>query len=209
MTRNLSGLLGLIAYLLFFAWLDWITHRSIAFIVVVGGGILFAAMFRTGIAEVCRTLSLRDSSGWTSRILNGWSRLPWHVRRLIVALTPLFYFLLRGQGTSGAGGTVFFGGLVVVAPVILLGDQLDRILRGYYEQRDRFLPRWVRLILAPVLAVLIAFVVVHGSLLDLPALFGGTTTAAQSPAGLGGRFFLATLLAGICSVLLVREGSGT
>ena len=49
-------------------------------------------------------------------------------------------------------------------------------------------------------------VLVHGSLLDLPALFGGPTTSPQSPAGLSGRFFLATLLAGACTVLLLREG---
>jgi hypothetical protein len=62
------------------------------------------------------------------------------------------------------------------------------------------------MVLAPVLGIVIAFVVVHGSLSDLPALFGGQTSSPQSPAGLAGSMFLATLLAGVCTVLLLREG---
>jgi hypothetical protein len=49
---------------------------------------------------------------------------------------------------------------------------------------------------------MIAFLIVHGTLLDLPALFGGATASRQPPVGLSGRFFLATVLAGVCTVLL-------
>jgi hypothetical protein len=47
---NLRTILGFSAYVLFFAWLDWVTHRSIVFIVVVGGGLILAAAFRAHIA---------------------------------------------------------------------------------------------------------------------------------------------------------------
>jgi hypothetical protein len=203
--RDLRSFAGFTAYVAFFAWLDWITHRSVAFVVVIGGALVVAALLRAKIGALIQKISLRDTSGWTSRVLNTWARLPWQVRRLIVAVTPLLYFLVRGQGTSGAGGAVLLAGVLVALPIIVLGDQIDRLLHVYYERRDRILPRWLRLVLAPALAVVIAFAVVHGSLLDLPALFGGTTAAPQSPVGLANRFFLATLIAGICTVLLVRE----
>ena len=57
--------------------------------------------------------------------------------------------------------------------------------------------------------MLIAFLVVHGSLADLPALFGGQTSSPQSPVDLTAQFFLATVLAGACTVLLLREGGET
>lgn len=205
MIENLRALRGFAAYILFFAWLDWITHRSLPFIILVGSALLLGAVFQAGIVRYIQALSLRDTSGWTNRLLNGWSNLPWKVRRTLVALTPLLYFVLRGQGTSGAGGAVLLGGAAVAVPVILLGDQIDRLLRRYYRRRNMLLPRWLRLILAPTLAVILAFAIVHGSLLDLPALFGGATLTPRSPVGLDGRFFLATLIAGACTVLLIRE----
>jgi hypothetical protein len=199
------GLLGFAGYLLLFAWLDWITHRSVLFILIVGGALLLGALFRSRVGEAIRKASLRDSSGAIARVLEVWADLPWQVRRILVALTPLIYFLVRGQGTSGAGFVVVFATLLVVLAIVLLGTQIDRLLDPFFVLRDKVLPRWVRHLLAPVLAIIIAFVIVHGSLLDLPALFGGTTHSPQSPYGLEGRFLLATLLAGVCTVLLVRE----
>jgi hypothetical protein len=199
------SLLGFAGYLLLFAWLDWITHRSILFILIVGGALLLGALFRTRLGAAIRRASIRDRSGTIARVLEFWADLPWQVQRILVALTPLIYFVLRGQGTSGAGFVVVFATLLVVVAIVLLGGPIDRALDPFFAWRDKMLPRWARHLLAPVLAIVIAFVVVHGSLLDLPALFGGTTYSPQSPYGLQGRFLLATLVAGVCTVLLVRE----
>jgi hypothetical protein len=203
---KLRAVLGFIAFVLFVAWLDWIMHRSIVFLFVVGGGLIVAAVFRSRLAAVIASAAHSGSAEWMRPIVDGWRRLPAGVQRLLVSLTPLLYFLTRGQGTSGAGTAVAIAGLMVATFAIFLGDLIDPPLTAFYALRDRLLGRWLRVLLAPVLGVLIAFLIVHGSLLDLPALFGGTTTSPQSAVGLPGRFFLATLLAGACTVLLLREG---
>lgn len=203
---NRREILMFSAYVLFFAWLDWITHRSVAFIIVVGAGLIAAAAFRSRIARAVASAASTASAEWLRKITDAWQRLPERVQRLAVSLTPLLYFLMRGQGTSGAGMAVLVAGVAVAAGTIFLGPRIDPPLQAFYAARDRLLARWLRALLAPVLGVLIAFLIVHGSLSDLPALFGGHTTSPQSPAGLSGRFFLATLLAGACTVLLLREG---
>ena len=204
--RSRRGILVFSAYVLFFAWLDWIIHRSVVFIIVVGGGLVAAAVFRSRIARTITSAARGGSAEWLRAVVDAWHRLPTRVQRLVVSLTPLLYFLVRGRGTSGAGMAVLMAGLVVAAAVVFLGHRIDPPLQGFYAARDRLLARWLRALLAPVLGVLFAFLIVHGSLLDLPALVGGPTRSPQSPVGLSGRFFLATLLAGACTVLLLREG---
>jgi hypothetical protein len=189
-----------IAYVVFFAWLDWIMHRSIVFIIVVGGGLIAAALYRSRIGQAIM------SAEWPRPLVEGWQRISPRVRHLLVSLTPLLYFLIRGQGTSNAGIVVVIASLIVAAVVIFLGPAIDPALKGFYAARNRLLARGLRMVLAPVLGIVIAFVVVHGSLGDLPALFGGQTTSPQSPVDLTGQIFLATLLAGACTVLLLREG---
>jgi hypothetical protein len=188
------------AYVVFLAWLDWITHRSIVFIVVVGGGLIMAASYKSRIGKAIM------SAEWPRPIVEAWERMSPRVRQLLVSLTPLLYFLIRGQGTSNAGTVVVIASLIVAGGVIFLGQAIDSRLKGYYAARNRVLAQGLRMVLAPMLGVVIAFLIVHGSLGDLPALFGGETTSPQSPVDLTGRFFLATLLAGACTVLLLREG---
>jgi hypothetical protein len=110
---SLRAILGFIAFVLFFAWLDWITHRSIVFIFVVGGGLIVAAAFRSRIAAAITSAAHGGSAEWMRPVVDGWRRLPTQVQRLLVSLTPLLYFLMRGQGTSGAGMAVVIAGLVV------------------------------------------------------------------------------------------------
>src|SRR2546423_2591040 len=97
------SLLGFSAYVLFFAWLDWITHSNIGFIIVFGGGVILAAAFRSRIAERITSVAESGSAEWLRSALETWMRLPPRVQQLLISLTPLLYFLLRGQGTSGAG----------------------------------------------------------------------------------------------------------
>ncbi|OXM63295.1 hypothetical protein CF165_30830 [Amycolatopsis vastitatis] len=181
-------------YVVLLAWLDWIIHRSVVFVIVVGGGLIAAAVLRFRIAERLRPQ------------LERLEEIPVPVRRLLISLAPLIYFLFRGQGTSGAGFAVTAAGALVASAVVFLGPKIDPPLGAFYAARDRLLARWVRVLLAPVFGILVAFLVVHGSLTDLPALFGGTTESPQSPVDESGRFFLATLLAGTGTVLLLREG---
>jgi len=204
---RLKGLVGFAGYLILFAWLDWITHRSVIFIWIVGGGLILGAVLMPQIRAAVRSAATRDSAGFVGRVVGFWDALPEPVRRIAIALTPLIYFVFRGQGTSDAGLVVIFATLLVVLAIVLLGKQIDQVLDPFYAARDGILPRWLRAILAPVLGVLVAFVVVHGSILDLPALFGGPTRSPQSPVGLEFRFLVATLLASVLAVLLVRERS--
>ncbi|MEU5266943.1 hypothetical protein [Amycolatopsis sp. NPDC021455] len=193
----MSGRRGIpvfIGYVVLLAWLDWIIHRSVVFVIVVGGGLVAAAVLRYRIAERLQPL------------LDRLKEIPVPVRRLLISLTPLVYFLLRGQGTSGAGFAVTAAGALVASAVVFLGPKMDATLAAFFATRDRLLARWLRVLLAPVFGILVAFLVVHGSLADLPALFGGTTESPQSPMDESGRFFLATLLAGTGTVLLLREG---
>lgn len=203
---SMRFILGFSAYVLLFAWFDWIIYRSVLFVVFVGGGLIVAMAFRHRIAEAVRSAAYGGSAEWMRPIIEVWHQLSWKMQRLLIALLPLLYFLLRGQGSSSAGSAVLVAGLLVATATIYYWHRVDPKLQEFYAARDRLLARWVRLLLAPVLGVLIAFLVVHGSLLDLPALFGGTTNAPQFASGMSWRYFLATVLAGGCTVLLLREG---
>ena len=72
------------------------------------------------------------------------------MRQMLVSLTPLLYFLVRGQGTSGAGVVVVLAGAVVASGVIFLGPAIDAHLKGFYAVRNRVLTRGLRMVLAPV-----------------------------------------------------------
>jgi hypothetical protein len=188
------------AYVVLLAWLDWITHRSIVFVIVVGGGLIAAALYKSRIGKALMAVE------WARPVVEAWDKAPPRVRQLLTSLAPLLYFLVRGQGTSGAGGVVVLAGAIVACSVVFFGKEIDARLAGFYKARNKVLARGARMVLAPVLGIVIAFLVVHGSLSDLPALFGGQTSSPQSPMGLEGSMFLATLLAGACTVLLLREG---
>ena len=187
-----SGSLIGVLFVALFAYLDWLTHRSLP--VAVGG------------AAVAMTLIL--ARGWIGRRLlqvPAVAQLPPVARRLLLALVPLLYFMVRGAGTSGAGALVLILSMLVAGGLALAAPSLDGTLRGFYAARNRALPAWLRAVLVPVGAILISFLVVHGSLLDLPALFGGQTNSPASPAGREGRFALAIILSGVLGMLLLRE----
>src|SRR5213593_4546743 len=88
------------AYVVFLAWLDWITHRSVVFIIVVGGGLIAAALYKSRIGQAIM------AAEWAKPAVEAWDKAPPQVRQLLVSLAPLLYFLFRGQGTSGAGPVV-------------------------------------------------------------------------------------------------------
>jgi hypothetical protein len=140
---ELRTILGFSAYVLFFAWLDWIIHRSIVFVIVVGGGLILAAAYRARIAAAITSAARGGSTEWAGSvvgpIVDRWRRLPVRVQRMLVSLTPLLYFLLRGQGTSEAGTAVVIAGALVAAASIFFGHVIDPPLQNVYAARDRLL----------------------------------------------------------------------
>jgi hypothetical protein len=181
-----------IASVALLAYLDWITHRELASIILIGGIAGALILFWDRIVEAANLRSTID-------------QIPAMIRPVIAAVPPVVYFLARGQGTSGAGGIVLVAILLVVGATVVLGPTIDQRLSGFYSARNRLLPLPVRLGLALALPTVIAFMVVHGNLADLPAMFGGTTKTPAVPAGRSGLFFLGTLLAAATGFLLVRD----
>jgi hypothetical protein len=175
-----------------FAYLDWILHREAAFVIIFG---LVAAGVVVWKREIIDRLNLGPNL----------AQVPVQLKPVIAAVPGIAYFLARGQGTSGAGGVVLVSMLLVIGAGAFLGPAIDVRLRPVYDARNRILPLPVRMALGIIVPVLLSFLLIHGSLSDLPALFGGTTKTARSPAGLEGRFLLATLLSAAVGWLLLRQ----
>ena len=177
-----------------FVWLDYIINRSAAFSVLVGGGIALTIMFR---ADLLRRLGLSSLA----------DRVPAKAKPFLVAAPGLVLFVTRDDGTSGAGSVVVFTSLGVMTVVVFFGGRIDEVLTRFYGVRNALLSRRSRLLLALVVPILVSFVIIHGNLGDVPALWGQETDERKEAMGLELRFFLATLLAAASSFLLVREGS--
>lgn len=189
---NLYTVFGLAAIGLL-AYLDWITHRQpvVAILLALGAG--GAIVFRERVVEALKLGPFL-------------AQIPAPARPVLAAAPALLYFLIRGQGTSGSGGVVIVAMLLTVGVVAVFGRVIDARLAGFYAARNRILPLVVRMILALVAPILIAFLVIHGSLADLPALWGGTTNHPMSPTGREGLFLLGSLLSAASAFLLLREG---
>ena len=189
---DLRGALLPIIFIVVLGYVDWLAHRNIPVVVIGGVVAIGLALFRSQIS---------------SRLLRipAIARIPEPVRTIGLAAIPLLYFSLRGRGTSGAGGLVLVVGLAVVVAIQLFGPALDRSLARFYEARNRVLPRWLRMLLVPLVAIVVTFLLIHGSLGDLPAMFGGTTRAPASPAGRQGLFLVGVLLSAAAGILLLRE----
>lgn len=191
-----ASTLFVLAFVALFAYLDWITHRSLPETIALAGLTGGAWVYRRAIVE---RLGLQELVGGMSR----------GVRTVLAAVPGVGYFMARGQGTSGAGGIVLVAILGVIAASAMFGPGIDVKLAAFYTARNRVLPRPLRMLLALVAPVLVAFVVIHGSLADLPALFGGTTDHPATPVGRDGRFFFGTVLSAGVTWLLLREAPGS
>lgn len=184
-----------LAFVAVFAYFDWIMHREVPATIVLA--LVAGALIVYGHALV-DMFGLRDAV----------DAIPQRVKPVLAATPALVYFLARGQGTSDSSSVVFVCMLLVVGVSVVFGPAMDRKLAGFYRSRNRVLPQVVRVLLAVVLPVLISFLVIHGSLSDVPALFGGTTKHPQTPVGREGSFFLGTALSAAVAWLLLREGTG-
>ena len=181
-----------IAIVALLAYFDWLTHRQVALEIV-------------GFLAVSAIILFRDKIVDASNLAPMLAQIPPRLRPALAAIPSLAYFLTRGQGTSNAGGVVILSVLILLGVSTFLGPEIDRVLGGFYAARNKILPLPVRLTLAFLLPILVGFLIIHGSLADLPAMFGGETNSPMSPAGAGGRFFFGTMLAGVVASLLMRD----
>jgi hypothetical protein len=181
-----------LAMVAIFVYLDWITHREVVFAIVLG-------VLAAGAIVFHREIVARTNLGPSL------AQIPAPVRPILAAIPGVVYFLARGQGTSGAGGVVLIAIALSVGSVAFFGQVMDAKLANLYATRNRVLPLPVRMALAIVLPILAAFLIMHGNLSDLPALFGGTTNHPMSPTGREGSFFLGTVVSSALAFLMLRE----
>lgn len=184
-----------LTFVALFAWLDWVLHRNPLFILVVGGAVVAAILYREEIAQ-------RSGLGEFMRGLSPVNQA------LMRAAPALLYFLLRGRGTAGGGAIlVVLVALGVVFGMVRYGEQIDQRLSSFYRVRDRALSLRVRTIIAVIFPVVVGFGVIHGSLADLPALFGASTSTPQAPMGRESQYFLGAVLCAGVTILLLRRGT--
>lgn len=180
---------GLIAYF------DWISNKQTAVAIMIGAVGSIAIMFRD---------QLIDRVGLRPYL----DRLPTWARAILPAIPALILVLARGQGTANAGGTVLLASVLVMVATVGFRSQIDAKLAGFYKKRDRILPRFARGILVAIVPILAGFLIVHGSLKDIPALWGAVTQHAASPAGRGGQIFFATIVSAALGYVLMAEPQG-
>ncbi len=181
-------------YVASIGWYDYLSHRQVPALVILGllavGGIMFRKAIYRGMAPLQQVI-------------------PQRFFPIVLAGVPaLLYFLIRGSGTLSSGGalmtSVAVGGLMTL--IAARGSLLDKQLIGWYEARNRILPRPVRMLAPLVVGVFLSFALVQGSITDIGALFGGTTSTSATPSG--GKIFLATVLTMVVSFLLMRDPVG-
>jgi hypothetical protein len=179
-------LLGIMGYF------DYLAYGNIVAVVLIGGISLGVILFRK---EIAAKLNLGQA-------LQG---VPRWARQMFVAVPAMLWFVIRGQGTSGAGIAVMLLTLAIVAAIGMFGPAIDAKLSGFYAGRNRVLPKPVRMVLAIVLPILVGFWVVHGTLKGLPVLFFGTTSSPAYASDRLGLFLLSTFLSAAIAFLLLRE----
>ena len=187
--RSLALPLVLVAVILY---IDSLTHPAPAFQIIVG--LLVAVVLLFG-GRVLDSTGLRPHT----------DQIPPKVRPIVLAIPPTIWFAAREEGTSGSGAAVALVGLALVAVISFFGDELDRPLARFFAARDRLLSHGVRLVLAVVVPLVIAFAVIHGSLLAVPVLFRGTTSSYASAQDRTDLIVLGSLISGILTFLLLRE----
>ncbi len=180
-------------YVALLMWLDWVMHRQPVVIMLLLAASATIFLTRTRFAPKVQVYGVQISP------LSGAA-----VALVTMLLAPL-YFLVRGAGTyEGAGGLIMLM-LATGAVLSLCAPLLDRLLAPLYVLRDRTMNRYSVIAVSVALPVGISFVVVHGNLLDLPALVGGQTRAPKPPTDMGGRLPTAVILSAVVAFLLLRD----
>ena len=180
-----------------FAWLDWVLHGSIAFILIIGLPAVAIILFREKIMRLTPIGQILHS-------------MPPSIGAVVRASPALLYFLVRARGT--AGPTAIFVVLLVGAAILGMvkyGRSLDSRLSVFYKSRDRILGTRLTAFLLILFPILIGFALIHGSITDISALFGGTTESREAPTGalVFLRFVFGAALCVVYTFLLLRRRS--
>jgi hypothetical protein len=179
-------------FVLLFAWLDWLSHHDLVVPIL---GVLLAAGGILLWPEIAARL------GITATV----QRIPQRLRPILLALPGLAFVLLRAQGDprSQTAPTIAVLSLVTVAALSFFGPAVDARLAGWYARRN-LIPRLPRMLLTPLLAVVLSYLIVHGNPADLPALTGASAAASgTSPSPL--LAVLASLVTTAVGFMLLRE----
>jgi hypothetical protein len=209
--RRLRRIWLVLVYVGLFAWFDWIAHRDVlflAFAVLVVAMLLLAPEIGQAVS---RLQGGRYAAGVAqlTKLIHGFPAIPPIVRPFLLAIPGLSYLVARGQGTApdGMALVVVVTVLSFLVVVVVAGGRIDAGLAPYFAIRNR-VPRIARLVIAPIVSIIVAFLVVHQDLGDLPALWGGTTNTRHTPADVDLWLFgLAALLASVLSYLLIHEAA--
>ena len=180
-----------LVYLVLVGYFDYISHREWVPLLLMGGAAIGAILYRKAIYAFMRPLGELIPERWFPVLLAG--------------LPALLYFMTRGSGTLSSSGVLLIAVMLgaLIFGVVTRGEAVDRALQPWYELRDRLLPKVVRLLAPPFLAIFLSFAIAQGTLSDFDAMFGGTTDKAAIPST--GKILIATVLTVVVTFLLARE----
>ena len=180
-----------LVYLVLVGYFDYISHREWVPLLLMGGAAIGAILFRQTIYAAMRPLSQIIPERWFPVLLAG--------------APALLYFLSRGSGTLSSSGVLLIALMLgaLIFGMVTRGEAVDRALQPWYETRDRLLPKAVRLLAPPFLAIFLSFAIAQGTLGDFDAMFGGTTDKSAIPST--SKILIATLLTVVVTFLLARE----
>jgi hypothetical protein len=183
-----------LVYLVLVGYFDYISHREWVPLLLMGGAAIGAILYRQAIYAAMRPLGEVIPERWFPVLLAG--------------APALLYFLTRGSGTLSSSGVLLIAVMLgaLIFGVVTRGEAVDRALQPWYELRDRLLPRAVRMVAPPFLAIFLSFAIAQGTLSDFDAMFGGTTDKAAIPST--GKILVATLLTVVVTFLVAREAPG-
>jgi len=180
-----------LVYLVLVGYFDYISHRQWGAVLLMGGAAVGAILYRQAIYGFMRPLGQFVPERWFPVLLAG--------------VPGLLYFLTRGSGTLDSSGVLLIALMlgVLIFGVVTRGEAVDKALLPWYELRDRLLPKAVRLLAPPFLAIFLSFAIAQGTLTDFDAMVGGTTDKAAIPST--GKILIATLFTVVVTFLLARE----
>lgn len=184
----------ILAGLAFAAYFDWRTRSDRLVTVLLAGGVASIFLFTKALAPV-----LQPIKSITSQI-------PDRLRPVVIAGVPLFLlYFFRWRGNQGGLQAM----LTMVATVglgFLIASnrkRIDKKLTPFYRARDRVLPKPVRLVLVFLIPILTAFLIAHGNLGDIGALFGGETKVSRPSQGSPGYLIALSALISMVGVFLL------
>lgn len=127
----------------------------------------------------------------------------------IISSVAGLLFALRGRGGSAGGeGLELFDGLLIGVIIAVLPlalsmaiPKLAPTLGSFFQLRDRYIPEKARPAAAGVLAIVVSYGLIHGSLFDFQVLWGGDADKAEFSKM--GKIALTAILTGVIGMLMM------